>query len=67
MTTGNNDAIPVVIDSAGQLGTVSSSRRFKEDIEDMGAASRDLMRLRPVTYRYKQSLRRWIQADPISV
>jgi len=44
----------VVIDSNGQLGTTSSSRRFKEDIEDMGAASRDLMRLRPVTYRYKQ-------------
>ena len=54
VTTGNNDAIPVMIDSAGQLGTVSSSRRFKEDIEDMGAASHDLMRLRPVTYRYKQ-------------
>jgi hypothetical protein len=52
--TGNNDAIPVVIDSFGQLGTVSSSRRFKEDIQDMGAASHDLMRLRPVTYRYKQ-------------
>jgi hypothetical protein len=54
ITTTNNDAIPVMIDSAGQLGTVSSSRRFKEDIGDMGAASRDLMRLRPVTYRYKQ-------------
>ena len=54
VTTGNNDAIPVMIDSAGQLGTVSSSRRFKEDIQDMGAASHDLMRLRPVTYRYKQ-------------
>ena len=54
VTTGNNDAIPVMIDSLGQLGTVSSSRRFKEDIADMGDASLDLMRLRPVTYRYKQ-------------
>jgi hypothetical protein len=54
VTTTNNDAIPVMIDSSGQLGTVSSSRRFKEDIEDMGAASHDLMRLRPVTFRYKQ-------------
>lgn len=54
VTTSNSDAIAVVIDSNGQLGTVSSSRRFKEDIEDMGAASVDLMRLRPVTYRYKQ-------------
>jgi hypothetical protein len=54
ITTGNNDAIPVVIDSAGQLGTVNSSRRFKEDIQDMGLASHDLMRLRPVTFRYQQ-------------
>jgi hypothetical protein len=44
-----------MIDSAtGQLGTVSSSRRYKEDIHDMGDASRDLMRLRPVTFRYKK-------------
>jgi hypothetical protein len=53
-TTANNDAIPVVIDSAGQLGTVNSSRRFKEDILDMGNSSSGLMRLRPVTFRYKQ-------------
>ena len=53
VTTGLNNAIPVVIDAAGQLGTVSSSRRFKEDIHDMGAASGGLMRLRPVTFRYK--------------
>jgi hypothetical protein len=53
-TTGNHDAIPVMIDSAGQLGTVSSSRRFKEDIEDMGESSRGLMRLRPVTFRYRK-------------
>ncbi len=32
ITTGANNAIPVVVDSNGQLGTVSSSRRFKEDI-----------------------------------
>jgi hypothetical protein len=32
-TTANNDAIPVLIDSAGQLGTVSSSRRYKYDID----------------------------------
>ena len=54
VTTGNNDAIPVMIDSAGQLGTVSSSRRFKEDISDMGDSSRELMRLRPVTFRHKE-------------
>jgi hypothetical protein len=54
VTTGSNNAVPVVIDSAGQLGTVSSSRRFKEDIQDMGEASRGLMQLRPVTFRYQK-------------
>jgi hypothetical protein len=54
ITTGSSDAIPVVIDSIGQLGTVSSSRRFKEDIQDMGDSSGGLLRLRPVTFRYRQ-------------
>jgi hypothetical protein len=54
VTTANNDAVPVIIDSAGQLGTVSSSRRFKEDIQDMGDVSSGLMRLRPVTFRYQK-------------
>jgi len=54
VTTGAANAVNVVIDSTGQLGTISSSRRFKTDIRDMGEASSGLMRLRPVTYRYKQ-------------
>jgi hypothetical protein len=37
--TGNADAINVLIDSAGQLGTVSSSRRFKNEIKPMDQAS----------------------------
>jgi hypothetical protein len=53
VTTANADAIPVLIDSAGQLGTVSSSRRFKEEIRDMGDATEKLLALRPVTFRYK--------------
>jgi hypothetical protein len=53
ITTGIANAIPVVIDSAGQLGTVSSSRRFKEDIQDMPTSLADrLLKLRPVTFRY---------------
>lgn len=55
VTTGGS-AVAVVIDGNGQLGTVSSSRRYKEDIQDMGGASDGLMRLRPVTYRYKQPM-----------
>jgi hypothetical protein len=56
VSAGNNDAIPVLVDSGGQLVTVSSSRRYKEDIQDMGEASRGLMQLRPVTFRYKKPL-----------
>ena len=47
-------AVAVLIDSNGQLSTVNSSRRFKEDIQDMGELSSGLLRLRPVTYRYQQ-------------
>ena len=57
ITTGAANAIPVVIDSNGQLGTVSSSIRFKEDIRDMADVSRRLMMLRPVTFRYTQAYR----------
>jgi hypothetical protein len=52
VTTGAANGLNVVIDSNGQLGTASSSRRYKEDIADMGEASHDLLRLRPVTFRY---------------
>jgi len=53
VTTGVANAIPVLIDSAGQLGTVSSSRRFKEEIRDMGDTTERLLELRPVVFRYK--------------
>ncbi len=39
--------------NTGQLGTVTSSRQYKKDIEDMGDASSELMKLRPVTFHYK--------------
>jgi hypothetical protein len=55
ITTGVANAVPVVIDSNGQLGTASSSIRFKEDVHDMGGASRRLLQLRPVTFRYTQA------------
>jgi hypothetical protein len=48
------DAVPVMIDSAGQLGTASSSRRFKTDVQDMKDYTRHLLVLRPVTFRYKE-------------
>jgi hypothetical protein len=54
VTTGVNDALIVRIDSNGQLGTASSSRRYKEDIHSMGDVTAMLQKLRPVTYRYKK-------------
>jgi len=52
--TGVNDAIAVGIDSNGQLGVASSSRRYKQDIQPMGDVSAVLQKLRPVTFRYKK-------------
>ena len=53
-TTGL-EGTAVLIDANGQLGTIDSSRRFKEDIHDMSQASNGLMHLRPVTFRYKKA------------
>jgi uncharacterized coiled-coil protein SlyX len=53
VTTAMGDAIPVVIDSAGQLGTTSSSQRFKKEIQPMDQASEAILALKPVTFRYK--------------
>ncbi len=47
--------VPVIVNGGGRLGTTTSSIRFKEDVRDLGAASDDLMKLRPVTFRYKES------------
>jgi hypothetical protein len=45
----------VYVDSTGQLGPLPSSRRYKYDIQNMGDASSDLLKLRPVSFRYKQA------------
>jgi polyhydroxyalkanoate synthesis regulator phasin len=44
----------VFVNSYGRLGIQVSSARFKRDIRDMGEASGRLMKLRPVTFRYKE-------------
>ena len=47
----------VTIDlTTGLLGHLSSSRRYKEDINPMDKASEALYRLKPVTYRYKKEI-----------
>src|SRR6266542_2922408 len=54
VATQNADAIPVLIDSAGQLGTISSSRRFKDKIKPMDQTSEAILALKPVTFHYKR-------------
>jgi len=53
VTTGIADAVPVLVDSDGQLGKASSSRRFKHEIKPMNHASESILALKPVTFRYK--------------
>jgi trimeric autotransporter adhesin len=51
--TANANAIPVLIDGAGQLGTASSSARFKNEIKPMDKTSEAILGLKPVTFHYK--------------
>ena len=44
----------VMVSATGQLGVVSSSKRYKEDIQPMGEVSERLYQLHPVTFHYKQ-------------
>jgi hypothetical protein len=44
----------VLVNANGRLGVPVSSARYKRDIRDMGSASARLMKLRPVTFRYKE-------------
>ena len=53
VTTINTNALPVVIDAANQLGTMSSSARFKKEIKPMASASEAILALNPVTFHYK--------------
>ena len=48
--------IPVYINSAGKLGTSTSSQRFKDNIKPMGKASEAILALKPVTFHYKKNL-----------
>jgi Chaperone of endosialidase len=52
VTTAVGDAIPVVIDSHFQLGTMSSSRRFKKEIRAMDKSSEAILAFKPVTFHY---------------
>jgi Chaperone of endosialidase len=47
------DAVSVLIDPTGKLGTMTSSRRFKTQIKTMDKASEAILGLRPVMFFYK--------------
>jgi trimeric autotransporter adhesin len=46
----------VFINASGKLGLITSSRRFKEEIEPMNQASDVIYGLKPVTFRYKRGI-----------
>ena len=48
--------VPVVVDGNGQLGTLASSERFKNEIKPMNKSSEAIFDLKPVTFRYKNEL-----------
>jgi hypothetical protein len=48
--------VAVFVTGTGKLGTVTSSRRVKEDIREIGEESDGLMSLRPVAFRYKPEI-----------
>jgi hypothetical protein len=48
--------VAVYVNSSGQLGTLTSSRRYKQDIQGMDQASDVLYALKPVTFKYKPGI-----------
>ena len=46
----------VFIDANDRLGTMTSSKRFKQDIQKMNNASEALFALKPVTFHYKKEI-----------
>jgi Chaperone of endosialidase len=48
--------VGVIVDTSGHLGTVTSSKRYKEAVKPMNDASDELLSLKPVTFRYKKEL-----------
>jgi len=45
----------VVVDANGQLGTATSSARFKKEIKPMDKASEAILALKPVSFQYKSN------------
>lgn len=54
--TTSSEGVGVFVNGSGQLGTMTSTRRLKEDIREIAGESDGLMRLRPVAFRYKPQI-----------
>jgi trimeric autotransporter adhesin len=50
------NGVAVLINSNNKLGTITSSKRFKENIEPMDRASEVLFSLKPISFRYKKEI-----------
>jgi hypothetical protein len=50
------DGVAVFVNTDGQLGTLTSSARFKDEIKPMDTASETILALKPVIFRYKKSI-----------
>jgi Chaperone of endosialidase len=53
IVTAALDGASVLVDRNGQLGIAPSSARYKRDIQTMASRSDGLLKLRPVTFAYK--------------
>lgn len=56
--TGKTSAagVAVLVNASNVLGTTTSSRVFKDNIQDMGSASDIIYKMRPVTFTYKKNV-----------
>lgn len=52
----SSNGVAVFVNSNGRLGTLTSSRRFKDQIKPMDKASETILALKPVTFRYKKEI-----------
>ena len=50
------NGVGVIINPSGQLGTIQSSARFKDEVKPMDKSSEALLKLKPVTFRYNEEL-----------
>ena len=49
----SSSGVAVLVNASGQLGTTTSSRRFKQDIHPLASQADALMALQPVSFYYK--------------